>query len=393
MIDSVSKKECCICGACANVCPKQAISFSDVFDSFCYPQINMEVCIGCGLCEKVCPILNENKSEFELGYPSAYAARSKDIDTRLSSTSGAVFFELGKYIISSGGYVCGAVFDSEFRVRHILTDSLEGLQRMRGSKYAQSDIDNSYIKIKNALEDGETVLFCGCPCQVSALKTLLGKRYEKLYLIDFVCHGIPSQRMLDEYITELENRDNSKIIDLKFRDKRLGWHSSSVVAEFQNGKSYTNPYTIDPYTKAFLSGTTMKESCYHCKFKGLVSGSDLTLGDLWGAEVLLPGWDDNTGISAVIANTEKGKQLLEMIGIEKQVIDIKQIIQYNKNIVQPTRENEIRRQFFAYARSYGYGKATLHFFSETRLAKLKRVTRYRIKCLFNNFTGRKKPLY
>ena len=137
----------------------------------------------------------------------------------------------------------------------------------------------------------------------------------------------------------------------------------------------------------------MKESCYNCKFKGLEAGSDITLGDLWGAEVLLPGWDDNTGISAVIANTEKGKQLLEMIGIEKQIIGIKQIIQYNKNIVQPTRESEVRRQFFAYARSYGYGKAILHFFSETRLAKLKRVTRYRIKYLYNRFTGRNKPLY
>lgn len=393
MIDRVPEKDCCICGACACVCPKQAISFTHVSDSFGYPEINMEACVGCDLCETVCPILNPCKNECDLGYPVAFAARSKDVDVRISSTSGAIFFEAGKYIISNGGYVCGTVFDDGFKVKHILTNSIVDLQRMRGSKYAQSDIGNTYVEIKNSLEDGKCVLFCGCPCQVSALINFLGEKYENLYLMDFVCHGIPSQTMLNEYFAELEKRKNAKIVDFRFRDKCRGWHYSSVVAEYENGKKYSAPITVDPYMKAFLSGTTMKESCYHCRFKGLVSGSDLTLGDFWGAEVLLPDWDDNTGISAVIANTGKGEQLLELIDVQKQKTEMAQVIKYNQNIVKSTHENEIRGQFFAYALSHGYGRAMLHFFEETRFQKRKRVTRYWAKCIYYKLSGRKKPLY
>ena len=393
MIDRVSVSECCICGACSNICPKQAISFSKITNGFQYPSIDADICINCNLCERVCPILNPRKYTVAEEYPKAFAARSEDIDTRLSSTSGAVFFEAGKYILSHGGYVCGTVFDRNFQVKHIMTNSMDELCQMRGSKYAQSDVGNIYTQIKRVLEDGKDVLFCGCPCQISALIRVLGKQYETLYLLDFVCHGIPSQSMLDAYLAELENQKKSQIVDFKFRDKARGWHNSCVVAEFKSGKRYSNPITIDPFMRGFHSGTTMKESCYHCRFKGFSSGSDLTLGDFWGAEVELKDWDDNTGISAVVVNTVTGRQLLEKIHVQKQEVDLNTIVKYNKNLIQSTKKNSIQSEFYEYANLYGSGKALIHFFRESKLEKLKRITRYQVKYLFYWLSGRKKPLY
>lgn len=393
MINSVSTKECYICGACANICPEKAISFSLDSGGLAYPEIDMGRCIECGLCEDVCPILTPRKYMCGDGYPAAFAARSKDIDTRLNSTSGAVFFEAGAYIISSGGYVSGAVFDNGFKVRHILSNSMEDLQRMRGSKYAQSDTVGVYADIKLLLEKETCVLFCGCPCQVAALKNYLGRDYKNLYLVDFICHGISGQGMLDEYIAELEKRKKSKVIRFRFRDKCKGWHSSSVIAEFENGRRYSNPMIIDPYLKASLSGATVKEGCYSCQFKGFVSGSDLTLGDLWGAEVLLPDWDDNTGISAAIVNTEKGGYLLERIGVQKREMELDQIIRYNSSAVHPTDKNDIREEFFAYARLHGNGKAIMHYFEESRVEKLARNIRYSARCVYYKMRGRGKPLY
>lgn len=51
-----SKKNCCGCWACYNVCPKSAISMKDDIEGFKYPVIDNDICIECGLCQKVCPI-------------------------------------------------------------------------------------------------------------------------------------------------------------------------------------------------------------------------------------------------------------------------------------------------------------------------------------------------
>lgn len=393
MIDQVSPRECCICAACANVCPKQAIAFTKPIDGFFYPRIDADVCIGCNLCEKVCPVLNPYAFPVEKGKPEAFAARSTDPDTRQGSTSGAVFYEAGRVILSHGGYVCGAVFDDEFRVKHIITDSEDGLRRMRGSKYAQSDVGDTYIQIKRILERGDEVLFCGCPCQAAALRRVLGKTYPNLFLLDIVCHGIPGQGMLDAYISELERRKKAKVTNIRFRDKTRGWHNSSVVLTFDNGKTCSNPMTADTYMRGYFSGVTMKESCYACQFKGFTSGSDLTLGDFWGAETELKDWDDNTGISAVMAGSEKGRHLLEQISVEKRPVDLAGIIRYNKNILYSTGKSPNRERFMEYAGVYGNGKAIMHFLAESGWERHKRVARYRLRCIVYKLSGRGKPLY
>ena len=303
MIDKVSVQNCALCGACFNACPVDAIRFSKAYLDFRYPEIDATRCVCCNQCEKACPILGD-KSKLEDGYPIAFAAKSNDDSVRLRSSSGGAFFELASQMLRDGGYVCGAVFDENFHVRHIVSNTQEDIFRMMGSKYAQSDVGYCYREIKEKLTAGEKVLFSGCPCQVAGLRTYLGKSYKDL-LLELICHGIPSDQMLQTYIHMQEKKYGTMLKRMEFRNKTKGWHNSAVRMEFENHRIYSIPYTADAYTIGFLRNISLKSSCYDCHFRNFTAGSDIILGDFWGAEVELPE-DDNKGISAILVNSGKG---------------------------------------------------------------------------------------
>lgn len=392
MIDKVTTKKCYLCQACGDVCPVEAISFKKEQYGFVYPQIDFTKCINCNMCERVCPALGE-LSEPRKGYPKAYAARSRDLYIRLNSTSGGVFFELASMVIKSGGVVCGAIFDEYFKIIHKVVDKQDAVKEMCGSKYAQSDMSGIFREIKSVLQRGKKVLFCGCPCQTAALKQYIKVENDNLVLIDFICHGIPSQEFLDSYKNFMEKKYKSKIKEMYFRDKSQGWHSSSVKIYFENGKIYQKPTIADTYMRAFYSGTIMKERCYECQMKDFRSGSDITLGDFWGAELVLPELDDNKGLSAVFVNSEKGLRLFENLDIDKCIVDQEEIIKYNRNVRYSTEMNPKRKEFYEFCQLNEKGDALIKFFGETKYEVFKREVKYNMRCIRNKIQGKEKPLY
>lgn len=393
MINKIDDTQCCLCRGCADACPVDAIQFSREKDGFLYPAIDTEKCIGCNRCEQVCPVMKRRINALQ-NEPKAFAARSKERTVRLQSTSGGIFYEAAMQVLQCGGYVCGAVFDEAFQVRHVVTKDVAVVNKMCGSKYAQSNNSGIYKEIQALLKDGKRILFSGCPCQCAALKSFLGRDYENLWVLDFVCHGIPSQRMLDDYCKYLEERYHSKIKSLSFRSKEAGWHSSSVKVNFENHKAYCEPIVIDAYMRSFLSGAVMKEACYTCRFKSFTSGSDLTLGDFWGAEVTHPELDDNLGLSAVFTHSEKGMTLLSSLpNVELVPVPAEEIIRYNQNVVRPSEPSAVRKEFLAYAQVHGFGNAIEYYFQETKTERLKRKTRYLLRCVYYKCLGKEKPLY
>lgn len=394
MIDKLSPNECMLCGSCADACPANAISFKKEHLAFHYPEIDPEACISCGLCDRACPVLSaEGAVQETRSLPRAFAAGNPDPEIRRNSSSGGIFRALAQAVLDRGGYVCGAVFDEDFRVAHRISDREEDVRRMMGSKYAQSDLTGIYREIRELLRSGKTVLFTGCPCQAAALRSFLGKDHENLFAVDFICHGTPSGSILRTYLDDQEKQHQSRVKTLCFRDKKHGWHRSSVRIGFENGAEYCEPITVDAYMKGFLGGIYLKESCYDCKFKNFRSGSDLTMGDFWGVEAERPDLDDNTGLSAILVGTEKGGRLLEESGVQLHDIPLDTVIKYNRNLVASTKMAPDREEFYEYAKQNGLSAAIRTKLTEPPMQKLRRKCRYALRCVWYFVTRRGKPLY
>ena len=392
MIDRISVEQCTLCGSCYNACPVDAISYKTLYLDFLYPAIDNSRCVGCDRCEKSCPILAD-KQEPESGYPIAFAARSRDEEARRKSSSGGVFYELASQILSEGGYVCGAVFDEHFHVKHIVSNTQEDLYRMMGSKYAQSDMGMCFRRIKTLLDEGKNVLFTGCPCQVAGLRTYIGKYHPNLLLVELICHGIPSDQMLQTYIGMQEKKYGARLRELEFRNKAKGWHNSSVRMKFANDRIYQESMTMDTFMQGYFQYITVKESCYSCNFRNFSSGADITIGDFWGAEVVLKKIDDNTGLSAVLATTPKGEHFLKKTSVELFPCDMKTVVTYNQNLLKSSLPNPDRHMFYAYEEKFDAEKAIHQFLTEKALHRFRRKMKQFLRALWYFLRGRERPLY
>ena len=314
MIEIKNKENCTSCFACYNVCPVNAIEMVEDSEGFKYPKVNKEKCINCGLCDKTCPVMHNKIEEDYYKKPIVIAAYTKNNHIRLDSTSGGVFSELAKKIYSENGYVCGAIYNKEWGVEHIISDNIKDLEDLRSSKYLQSDINDVFTKIKELLEDGKKVLICGSPCQIAGLHNFLHKKYDNLYTIDFICRGMNSPKIFKSYIKYLEEKYKSMAVKVKFKHKIHGWHNFSTKVDFENGKSYIGGRYEDSFMVGYLKyNAFMRPSCYNCKFKGLPRRADITLADFWGIERINPKMDQNKGTSMIYINSEKGQKLFNEI--------------------------------------------------------------------------------
>lgn len=307
MIRLTKKANCCGCGACAQSCPKNCISMEPDSEGFLYPKVDETQCVNCGLCEKVCPILLKQKPD-----PikvEAYAAYTSNNELREKSSSGGIFSLLAQEILNRGGTVAGAAFAADFSVRHILVENDAELDRLRGSKYVQSRMEDTYVQIRDLLKQGRPVLFTGVACQIAGLKAFLGREYENLYTVDVLCHGVPSPKVWAHYRREQAQIHGTILEEVSFRDKRKGWRHYSMALNFAEGVEYCRPGAEDTYLRVFLRDLCLRPSCHSCRFKDFPRLSDLTIGDAWGIERHMPDLDDDHGTSVVLVNSEKGMGL------------------------------------------------------------------------------------
>lgn len=308
------KLNCTGCGLCQRVCPKGAITLVPNEEGFFYPKINLKKCIDCNVCRMKCPILHkENLGQKSL--QKTYACKNKNDLERKKASSGGIFASLAEAVIARGGIVYGAQMDQKNHVVHKRVDSIKELDLLKGSKYSQSIIGHCYEEVKQDLKSNKEVLFVGVPCQIAALKSYLGtQNSDKLITVSLVCHGVLNDQIFHKYLKSM----NGKVEHFQFRDKRGGWEVSSVGYDL-NRRHHVVPFQVDPLMWIYLNNILLRESCYRCHWKKN-SISDITLGDYWGVENYHPDFLDSLGISAVIVNTPKGKEIFEMIKRNIEVI-------------------------------------------------------------------------
>lgn len=302
-------------------------------EGFLYPSVNEDTCIECGLCAKVCPVIHRSDARRPL---AVYAMKHRDTAVRERSASGGAFPLLAEAILRQGGTVFGSRYDSTMEAVHDSATTPEGIIPFIGSKYLQSRMEDCYGRVRAALREGRPVLFTGTACQVAGLNRFLsagaGKiPTDKLLTAELICHGVPSPGVWRQYLNEekaaLEAKGYTdvKIEGANFRDKeegRAGWKGYRFKIFFSAKDPSGVPCRPELseagkaenlFIRGFLSDFYSRPSCYCCPAREFRSGSDLTIGDFWGIGDLRPEFDDDRGVSAILVNTEKGREFLAAI--------------------------------------------------------------------------------
>lgn len=353
-VTCVTKKECCGCGACCNSCPVDAITMEYDDEGFLYPVIDDKKCIHCGKCVKACPSLHVKRDNFKV--PDMYAAYG-DNEVRSVSSSGGIFSLVADYVLKNGGAVCGAAFDEEQKLSHVVIYDEKDMPPLRTSKYIQSNTVKTYQEIKKVLDAGKPALYSGCPCQIAGLRTFLGKEYENLYTLDVLCHGGPSPVVFRKYLEEVHH--GKKITYIGFRDKDYyGW-STEMTVKYDNGEIYRKVRSEDLHYRSFLPCLSVRPHCQVCLYSALPRQGDFTLGDFWGVQKYDPKLTDGYGTSILSVNSEKGRKLLEIIKdklVLLEPIDLKYILTHGQPFARPFKNNAMRYRFIRMIKDCSYAK-------------------------------------
>lgn len=305
---SVIQNESCInCGACHFACPVQAIHVKED-DLFYHAEIDIEKCVNCGKCVQICPVLSDadEKVPNEIFYGTY-----RDSSVVKNSSSGGAFFALANAILKDGGIVYGASYENDCKnVRICSTEKMELCSLMK-SKYVESLTGDSFLDVRKKLRANQIVLYCASPCQIAGLKRFLGDDPKNLYTCDFICGGFPSHMLYQEYLHVLESRYQSRVVQVDFRPKTLGWETYAIKIQFANGKVYHQAAALDPYFSAFVyKHYSVRKNCGKCPFCKSHE-SDITLGDFWQYRDFIEATGEKSGISLLCANSNKGLGLIE----------------------------------------------------------------------------------
>ncbi|MBR2376636.1 MAG: Coenzyme F420 hydrogenase/dehydrogenase, beta subunit C-terminal domain [Clostridia bacterium] len=381
------EKKCTGCGACFNTCSNNAISMIYNKEGFSYPKIDANKCLKCNKCDGVCPIVQKGESENYL--QQVYACQIKDKNMLLTATAGGFFPLLAKKIIDGGGFVYGCLWSNELKAVHKGSDNVDIIKKINGSKYVQSDMIDIFKEIYLNLKKGKTVLFSGTPCQVDAVKKYCKDiDLAKLITVDVICYGVPSPKLFSAYIEKLNKRHNAKVIDFKFRDKKTyGWsHTTVITLQRSDGFIFEieepDHNKID-YYKMFGTRNCFRESCYNCQYNVLERVSDFTTGNYWDIEKKSSSFKFELGVSMVLINTNKAKEIFNDIKSEMIVEErtIEDAILSNDALVKGSVYPKQRKDVYRHFEKKGFDSVYKKYYQENAMSKIKSKIKKIIKTI------------
>lgn len=345
-------QNCANCGACASVCPRGAIE-AEGDGLFYRPVIKTEKCVECGLCKAVCPIHREHPTT---EVKSAWWGHHKDDAVVKTSSSGGAFTALAEYVLKQNGVVFGAAYEDDCRSVSIRSTEEVPLEALKRSKYVESQPGNAFRKVKAYLQQGRMVLVCATPCQIAGLMAFLGKPYENLIACDFACGGLPSHKLYEQYLTMLEKRFGGTVASVNFRPKTYGWSQYAISISFNNGKKYVRSADRDPFFRGFIhQRINMRPYCYDCGFAEKHC-ADLNLADFWKYRTLTKERRNESGLSMILAFTEKGKTFLETAAETMDLKDLEtEVATYNLKKKEKTQNRmQKREQYLSICQQDGF---------------------------------------
>lgn len=347
-METISKfrDKCVGCRSCEQKCPKQCITMKPNNEGFIYPNIDANICVQCGACIKACPVTNvknyRNKPQ------QVWAFKNKRTAEIMRSASGGAADVACGAVLRQGGIVFGAAYDENLVVKHIGVTDETGRKKLQSSKYVQSDIQKCYIQARTALQHNQKVLFIGTPCQIAGLYSFLGGDQDNLFTIDLICHGVPSPKLFKKYLEYQSRTLKEKVLLYNFRSKdKRGWGTQYLIKT--KTKTKTKILSLDKYGKHFMAGDCYRESCYQCSYANISRVADITVGDFWGIASCHPEFYSSKGVSSVFVNTDKGKELFELMKPCAEVlpVSLEDGLIKQGNLVKPTARTNARDTFYS----------------------------------------------
>ncbi|SFH59220.1 Coenzyme F420 hydrogenase/dehydrogenase, beta subunit N-term [Lachnospiraceae bacterium NLAE-zl-G231] len=390
MVEIIEKQYCSGCTACASICPKCCIQMKADSEGFLYPSVEKSNCVDCGACERVCPI--KNLVPEKLAEQKAYLVQYRDEAIRLDSSAGGAFTAIAETVLGKGGVVFGAAYDENFQVHHVFVERREELGKFRNSKYVQSDMGKCFQKAKDFLKEGRWVCFSGTPCQIEGLSKYLGKLYEKLVLVDVVCHGIPSPLIWNKYL-EYKYIAVQKPDNIRFRDKFYGYKYSTMSWIYKGKNVYHAGSHLDPMLRAFFSDICDRPSCYNCPFKKRYRISDMTIWDCFSVYSFDRSMDDDKGTTRVLCHTQKAVEIMKE-GVETikcKEVAADSLVKGVKEMFESVKMNPKRTQFFADAQKLTGTELFEKYYPVTTKIKMKTMFR-KVLCVTGSYGAIKKCL-
>lgn len=382
-IDTDSKN-CSGCTACKAICPVKAINMISDNEGFYVPVVKNDTCIDCGACVKVCPVKNGINNKDEISDKEAYAVRWT-CEARDKSASGAFFPAIAKYFIENKhGYVCGCILDEGLIPIHIVSNRWDDVVRMQDSKYVQSNVKECYLEILELLKNEKWVLFTGTSCQAAGLLSLIHAKKinrDRLIIVDFFCHGVPSPKIWKDYLKFYEEEKRKNVVGYRFRSKKYGWGEKARGSSHLNCVQYTKKHKAkyDNYSYAariwrtiFFSNICIRQYCHTCPYATVDKPADITMGDFWGIEDISKDFDDGKGCSAVILRTEHAKRVFaELSYLDKRKVDVVDVIKRQKNAFEPSNSHPLRTEFWNDYNSLSFKELCQKYFYYSYSTKIK----------------------
>ena len=374
------KAECNGCGACASYCSQKAITMVLDKEGFYYPSINEDKCIDCRICERMCP--HKKRIDQKQQYELAYGLKYNNSSILKNSTSGGAFSALCRvfYELYPNGVVYGCVLkengDHYFTAKHIRAKSIEECEQFRGSKYIQSEFWPVFDELENDLKNFHHVMCVGTPCQIAAIHQRFSNKYnDYILLVDILCHSAPSPLMFNEHIKSLERVSGRIVYRYSFRPKTKGWRHFEEAYDQSGTIILKNKRQTQRHKELFYAELISRPACSQCKYAGVDSISDLTLGDFWGIENVLPSFYNKMGVSLVIVHTQKAKRVFSYFNSFCDVLEVDLVQAMRNNHSKPRPINPKRNMFWEDYYTKGFDYASTHYLESDFIWWIKRFVR------------------